>query len=110
MTSKRLIRMSLVLASVLLTLISVLALAEDAPKSAPAKLTPWTPEDILSAEYAFQWKISPDGKWAVWVKSLMDKEKNGRVANLVLTSLETKKEVPLTRGPEDRQAGGSGHD
>jgi len=102
MTSKRLIRMSLVLASVLLTLISVLALAEDAPKSAPAKLTPWTPEDILSAEYASQWQVSPDGKWAVWVKMQMDKEKNGRISNLFLTNLETKKEVQLTRSTENQ--------
>jgi len=54
----------------------------------------------LSAEYAFQWKISPDGKWAVWVKMKMDKEKNGRLSNLFLTNLESKKEVQLTRGTE----------
>jgi hypothetical protein len=28
----------------------------------------------------------------------MDKEKNGRVANLFLTNLDTKNEVQLTRG------------
>jgi len=93
--------MSLALASVMLICLSVLALAEDVAKSAPAKVTPWTPEDILSAEYAFQWKISPDGKWAVWVKQQMDKEKNGRISNLFLTNLETKKEVQLTRGTEN---------
>jgi dipeptidyl aminopeptidase/acylaminoacyl peptidase len=100
MKTKRMIRMSLVLASVLLSCLSVLAMAEDAPKPAAAKATPWKPEDILSAEYAFQWKISPDGKWAVWVKMQMDKEKNGRTSNLFLTNLETKKEVQLTRGTE----------
>jgi dipeptidyl aminopeptidase/acylaminoacyl peptidase len=102
MTTKRLIRMSLVLASLLLISLSVLATAEDVAKSAPAKVTPWTPEDILSAEYAFQWKISPAGKWAVWVKMQMDKEKNGRISNLFLTNLETKKEVQLTRGTENQ--------
>ena len=95
MTTKRMTRMSLVLATILLICLSVLAMTEDAAKSAPAKVTPWTPEDILSAEYAFQWKISPDGKWAVWVKQQMDKEKNGRISNLFLTNLETKKEVQL---------------
>ena len=102
MTTKRLIRMSLVLASLLLISLSVLATAEDVAKSAPAKVTPWTPEDILSAEYAYQWKISPDGKWAIWVKQQMDKEKNGRISNLFLTNLETKKEVQLTRGTENQ--------
>jgi len=43
MTTKRMIRMSLVLASVLFASISVLAIAEDAPKSATAKVTPWKP-------------------------------------------------------------------
>jgi dipeptidyl aminopeptidase/acylaminoacyl peptidase len=54
----------------------------------------------LSAENASQWKISPDGKWAVWVKTQMDKEKNDRIANLFLTNLETRKEAQLTRGTE----------
>ncbi len=102
MTAKQLIRMSLVLASVLLICLSVQATAEVVAKSAPAKVTPWTPEDILSAEYAFEWKISPDGKWAVWVKMQMDKEKNGRISNLFLTNLETKKEVQLTRATENQ--------
>ncbi len=100
MTAKRMIRMSLRLAGVFLIFLSVLALAEDSPKPGAAKISPWTPEDILSAENASQWKISPDGKWAVWVKAQMDKEKNGRIANLFLTNLETRKEVQLTRGTE----------
>ena len=100
MTTKRMIRMSLRLAGVFLIFLSVLALAEDSPKPGAAKISPWTPEDILSAENASQWKISPDGKWAVWVKAQMDKEKNGRIANLFLTNLETRKEVQLTRGTE----------
>ena len=102
MTTKRMIRMSLGIASALLFILSVPAAAKDAAKSAPAKVTPWTAEDILSAEYASQWKISPDGKWAVWVKMQMDKEKNGRISNLFLTNLETKKEVQLTRGTENQ--------
>jgi len=74
--------------------------AEDAPKPAPAKITPWTADDILLAEASSQWAISPDGKRAVWVRARMDKEKNGRVSNIFLTNLETKKEIPLTRGTE----------
>lgn len=60
----------------------------------------WTVEDVLLAESSSDWQISPDGKWAVWVKTRMDKEKNGRVANLLLTDLRSEKEIPLTRGTE----------
>ncbi len=73
--------------------------AAEAAKAGSARAS-WTAEDILLAESASDWEISPDGKWAVWTKTRMDKEKNGRVSNLFLTSLETKKEVQLTRGTE----------
>ncbi|MGQ9472157.1 MAG: S9 family peptidase [Candidatus Aminicenantales bacterium] len=67
--------------------------------AAAAKL--WTPEDIILAESASSWEISPDGKWAVWIKARMDKEKNGRISNLFLTNLESKKEIQLTRTNEN---------
>jgi len=79
-----------------------LSLAQEKPSSQaekPAKL--WTAEDIILAESAANWEISPDGKWAVWVKSRMDKEKNGRISNLFLTNLETRKETQLTRTSEN---------
>ncbi|MCX7974800.1 MAG: prolyl oligopeptidase family serine peptidase [Candidatus Aminicenantes bacterium] len=69
------------------------------PTSQKTKL--WSPEDILLAESASSWQISPDGKWAVWVKSRMDKEKNGRISNLFLTNLETGQEIQLTRTTEN---------
>jgi len=100
-TAKRMVRRSFLFSGIFFALISVLTTAEDLSQAAPGKVTPWTPEDILSAENAFQWNISPDGKWAVWVKTQMDKEKNGRVSNLFLTNLETKEEVQLTRGNEN---------
>ena len=100
MTAQRATRASLILAVLFIAFISAFSWAGDAPQPAPAKASAWTPEDILSAEFAFQWKISPDGKWAVWVKTQVDKDKNGRISNLFLTSLETKKEVQLTRGSE----------
>ena len=101
MATQRIIWKRLLLVGVLLALGSALTVAEDASQPTPAGMALWTAEDILSAESAQSWKISPDGKWAVWVKSQMDKEKNGRIANLYLTNLETKKEVPLTRGSEN---------
>jgi dipeptidyl aminopeptidase/acylaminoacyl peptidase len=61
----------------------------------------WTADDIILAERASDWNISPDGRWAIWVKTHMDKEKNGRVSNLFLTDLETKKEFTLTQGTAD---------
>ncbi len=49
---------------------------------------------------ASQFRISPDSKWAVWVKNTGDKEKDLRVSNLMLTSLTEKKEIQLTRGSD----------
>jgi dipeptidyl aminopeptidase/acylaminoacyl peptidase len=51
-------------------------------------------------ELAGSFQISPDGRWAVWVKNVADKEKNGRVTNLILSSLTEKREIELTRGSE----------
>jgi dipeptidyl aminopeptidase/acylaminoacyl peptidase len=70
------------------------------PAPAPPDKSPWTIDDILLAENAGAFDISPDGKWVVWVKSQMDKEKDGSVSNLVLTNLGTKKEIQLTRGQD----------
>ncbi|MGD1010468.1 MAG: prolyl oligopeptidase family serine peptidase [Candidatus Aminicenantales bacterium] len=99
MKTKWLVTLAVILSAVVF--FGPIASAEEAPKPGPAKMTPWTPEDILTAESSGQWEISPDGKWAVWVKAQMDKEKNGRVSNLFLTNLETKKEIQLTRGTEN---------
>lgn len=67
------------------------------PASDPAKR--WTADDILLAESAGSFAVSPDGKNAVWVRSRMDEEKGERVSNLVLSPLAgERREVPLTRG------------
>jgi dipeptidyl aminopeptidase/acylaminoacyl peptidase len=71
-----------------------------APAEVPPDKTPWTVDDILLAESAGAFDLSPDGKRVVWVKSQMDKEKDGRVSNLFLTNLETKTETQLTRGQQ----------
>jgi dipeptidyl aminopeptidase/acylaminoacyl peptidase len=75
--------------------------AKDDVKAAPAKKSPWKPEDIIYSENASQFHISPDAKWVLWVKGTADKEKDGRVSNLYLTSLTEKKEIQLTRGTEN---------
>jgi dipeptidyl aminopeptidase/acylaminoacyl peptidase len=66
--------------------------------SATAKKYPWKAEDVIFQQAASEFRISPDGKWAVWVKSTGDKEKDERVSNLYLSSLTEKKEIELTRG------------
>jgi dipeptidyl aminopeptidase/acylaminoacyl peptidase len=65
-----------------------------------AKREPWKPEDIIFQEFATQMRISPDGKWLVWVKSTGDKEKDARVSNLYLSSLTGSEEIQLTRGSD----------
>src|SRR5262245_64944786 len=66
------------------------------------KKEPWKPEDIVYGETAApQTRISPDGKWLVWVKSTGDKEKDARVSNLMLSSLNENKEIQLTRGGDN---------
>ena len=61
----------------------------------------WKPEDVVMEETASEARISPDGQWAVWVKGTADKEKDLRVSNLMLSSLTSKKEIPLTRGSDN---------
>ena len=48
-----------------------------------------------------QFRISPDGKFALWVKGTADKEKDLRVSNLYLSNLNDGKEVQLTRGTDE---------
>lgn len=74
-----------------LLLLSLTALAQNAK---------WQVDDIVNAESAGQFAISPDGKWAVWVKTTADKDKDGRVSNLMLSSLTEKREIELTRSTE----------
>src|SRR6202790_5757710 len=60
----------------------------------------WKPEDFIYGESAGQYRISPDGKWLVWVKSVGDKEKDARISNLFLSSLTENREIQLTRGSD----------
>jgi dipeptidyl aminopeptidase/acylaminoacyl peptidase len=67
----------------------------------PAKPEPWKPEDFIYGETAGQFRISPDAKWVVWVKTTGDKDKDLRVSNLMLSSLTENREIPLTRGSDN---------
>ena len=78
----------------------VVKAADDAKSDAKKKTEPWKPEDFIYSEFAGQYRISPDGKWLVWVKSTVDKEKDGRVSNLILSNLTDSSEIELTRGSD----------
>jgi dipeptidyl aminopeptidase/acylaminoacyl peptidase len=75
--------------------------AADAPKPDAAKKNRWTAEDVVYQEDAGQFRISPDGKFALWVKGTADKEKDLRVSNLYLSNLNDGKEVQLTRETDE---------
>jgi dipeptidyl aminopeptidase/acylaminoacyl peptidase len=79
---------------------------KDEKKDATKKIEPWKPEDFIYNETAGSFNISRDAKWLVWTKSTVDKEKDGRVSNLILSSLISSTEIELTRG-NDRSAGPS---
>ena len=76
-------------------------------KAAPAKKetaklakndSDWTVDDVILAEEAGGMQISPDGKWALWIKRAPDKDKNELVGHVMLSSLTESKEIQLTRG------------
>lgn len=79
------------------------SVADDAKSttSAPPTKFKWKPEQIIYQEDAGQFEISKDGKWAVWIKTTADKDKNERNGNLYVSSLSDKKEIQLTRGTDD---------
>ena len=80
---------------------SVHAAAGDEKNAEPAKKNQWTPEDVVYQEDAGQFRISPDGKFALWVKGTADKDKDLRVGNLYLSNLSDGKVVQLTRGTDE---------
>src|SRR5271156_1227951 len=73
----------------------------DAAKPDAAKKNQWTAEDVVYQEDAGQFRISPDGRIALWIKGTADKEKDLRVSNLYLSNLNDGKEVQLTRGTDE---------
>jgi dipeptidyl aminopeptidase/acylaminoacyl peptidase len=75
--------------------------AADASKPDAAKKNRWTAEDVVYQEAAGQFRISPDGKFALWIKGTADKEKDLFVSNLYLSNLNDGKEVQLTRGTDE---------
>src|SRR5271163_1814098 len=75
--------------------------ATGAPKADAAKKNRWSADDVVYQEDGGQFRISPDGRFALWVKGTADKEKDLRVSNLYLSNLNDGKEVQLTRGTDE---------
>lgn len=61
---------------------------------------PWSVDDVLLAESADQFRISPDGSHVVWVRSRMSADEGRRVSNLWISRLEDGESWPLTRGTD----------
>src|SRR5579859_7313504 len=73
-------------------------------KDSAKKTERWKTEDFVYTESAGFVRISRDAKWVVWTKSAADKEKDGRVSNLILSSLTDSTEIELTRGSDHNNA------
>jgi dipeptidyl aminopeptidase/acylaminoacyl peptidase len=73
---------------------------ERPPEKAAVAGDKWIVDDVINAETASNFRLSPDGRWAVWVKTTADKEKGERVAQLVRTDLAEKRDTELTRGSD----------
>src|SRR5213593_4810857 len=82
-----------------LLLLSALPARPAAPPGATA-YEKWSVDDVALAESASDFQCSPAGRWAVWVKSCPDREKNEHIGNLFRVDLVTGREVQLTRSPE----------
>ena len=57
----------------------------------------WTPDDMVFFDVADQFRISPDGKWVLWVRTVPDKKRDSRATQLMLSSMTTSDETQLTR-------------
>ncbi|HEU4388996.1 MAG TPA: prolyl oligopeptidase family serine peptidase, partial [Blastocatellia bacterium] len=88
---------AVILAAIAVGGLSGAAQSQETNEKEPQK---WTADDVINTEQAGGFQVSPDGRWAVWVKSIADKEKDGRISNLILDSLTEKKQIELTRGTD----------
>jgi dipeptidyl aminopeptidase/acylaminoacyl peptidase len=61
----------------------------------------WTIDDVIHAESLRDIQVSPDGRWAVWLHVVPNKENGEDIGNLVRLDLTTGRETILTRGTEN---------
>jgi dipeptidyl aminopeptidase/acylaminoacyl peptidase len=72
----------------------------DVPRPAAPPAARWTVPDVVAAESAAGFQVAPDGRRVAWLKTVPDKDKGEPVSRLMLTDLATRRDVPLTRGPD----------
>jgi hypothetical protein len=75
---------------------AIAADSQPAQVDAPLQST-WTVDDVLSAKWAGDWKISPGCESAAWVKRTPDKDKGESVGNVFSSSLINNQKIQLTR-------------
>jgi len=75
-------------------------LVTGSPISAQSSSSHWTVDDILGAESAGSFDISPDGQWVVWTRSQLDREKGNRYSNLWITRVGDGESWALTQGKD----------
>ena len=64
-----------------LTLLPFVLVLVSAVRAAPPVGTEkWTVDDVVYAESAHGFQVAPNGRWAVWVKTVGDKDKGERVS------------------------------
>ena len=92
-----------IMANLAVMLLSVVVLAQSSQPTSggDSRKLKWTVDDIVMAEQAGQFRISPDCKWTAWVKTTADKDKDSRVSNIHISSLTEKKDIELTRGNDN---------
>src|SRR5262245_60984513 len=66
----------------------------------PKASSKWTVDDVVMAENARDFQLSPDGKAVVWVKGIMDEDAGERVGHLFRTTIADGRETRLTRGSD----------
>jgi len=71
-----------------------------AQQAADSSGSRWTIDDILAPQVAGGYAISPDGRFVVWTKSEMDREKGRRYSNLWMTRVAAGESWALTRGKD----------
>ena len=104
--SRRLFRTGLLVAGLFAVVgiarVSHVAAARADESKPAAKKDQWKPEDFIYSEFVGQYRLSPDGKWLAWSKSAGDKDKDGRISNLYLSSMtDDSHEIALTRGTDN---------
>jgi dipeptidyl aminopeptidase/acylaminoacyl peptidase len=85
----------------LLLLLCSSPVAAEAPRVAAA--ASWSIDDVLFAETASDFQAAPDGRWAVYLKKVMDRDRGEQVGRLARIDLTTRREVMLTRGPDSAE-------